>query len=66
MIQYAQTHPSIPAPYQESPLSRETIRAMQQIRGDEPCYQTDWRYFCEEQDCQWRPGCRRLVAEWRR
>lgn len=54
------------APSQPPVFSRESIRTLQRERGEEPCYQTDWRCFCDNLACEWRQGCRRLVAEWRR
>lgn len=44
---------------------RESIRALQQARGEEPCFQNDARYFCKNKDCEWSTECQKLAAEWR-
>lgn len=41
------------------------IRAVQVIRGSEPCFSTEKRYKCVE-DCEWSQNCRKLRAEWLR
>ena len=43
----------------------QMIRAIQQSRGDEPCFASDKRHDCAEM-CEWRQGCRKHVAAWLR
>lgn len=43
---------------------RVLVRAIQQALGQEPCYQTDYRYHCET-ECKW-VDCKKLVASWLR
>jgi hypothetical protein len=43
----------------------ELIRAIQALRGDEPCFSTDKRYDCRE-NCEWQENCRKLRAVWLR
>ena len=42
------------------------VRAWQIERGTEACFLTERRLYCQEQHCQWRKECCRLVAVWRR
>ncbi|MGX2040575.1 hypothetical protein ACWJKU_10655 [Methylocaldum sp. MU1018] len=42
------------------------VRAVQRAQGQSPCYRSDERFFCPDQDCPWRHPCRKLVAAWRR
>jgi hypothetical protein len=30
------------------------------------CFRTDERFLCDRLDCEWRPLCCQLIAEWRR
>lgn len=46
-------------------LQPSEIRAMQQQRGEEPCFCTDKRYSCSKQ-CDLRKDCLRLRAVWLR
>lgn len=43
----------------------ELVRAVQALRGDEPCFSTDKRYDCKE-NCEWQENCRKLRAVWLR
>lgn len=43
----------------------ELIRAIQALRGEEPCFSTDKRYDCTDV-CEWRQNCRKLRAVWLR
>lgn len=43
----------------------ELIRAIQALRGEEPCFSTDKLYNCTEV-CEWRQNCRKLMAVWLR
>lgn len=48
-------------------LSQKTlVRAIQKVRGEEPCFLTDKRYACKNEECEWRENCRKLVAVWLR
>lgn len=47
-------------------LSRQSVLALQKSRGQTPCFQTEERYFCQRNDCEWRGQCRGLLAAWRR
>lgn len=41
------------------------VRAIQQARGDTPCFLSDKRYDCAG-TCEWASDCKPLVAEWLR
>jgi len=43
----------------------QLIRAIQQQRGEQPCFATDKRDDCAE-ICEWRRDCRKLMAVWLR
>jgi hypothetical protein len=34
--------------------------------GHEPCFRSDRRHQCAEQDCRWRADCLAMCAQWRR
>lgn len=40
------------------------VREVQQALGQEPCYRTDQRYYCEKA-CEW-VCCKKLTAAWLR
>ncbi len=42
------------------------IRAIQKASHRRSCFQTEYRHFCEDETCQWRHECRKLVAVWHR
>ena len=44
----------------------QLIRHIQLMRGDDPCYTTDKRYDCTDNNCEWRRDCRKLRAVWLR
>jgi len=35
---------------------RELIRSIQEMQGEEPCFQTG-KAFCDRYDCGWRSDC---------
>jgi hypothetical protein len=41
------------------------IRAIQKAHGQDDCFRTDQRFFCRNQECEWRSKCLKLVASWR-
>ena len=43
----------------------QTVRAIQQRLGMDPCFRTDKRLTCDR-SCRFRPDCCGLVAEWMR
>jgi hypothetical protein len=56
-----------PVKFYYNSLSRTSvIRKIQTARGLDPCYLTEKRLLCGETTCEWRKGCRRLVAVWKR
>ena len=46
--------------------NNELIRAIQNHRGETPCFMTEHRFTCRIQHCEWRGDCRKLIAVWRR
>jgi len=42
------------------------VRAIQRAQRRTPCYRTEERFQCADQDCEWRRSCLKLVAAWRR
>ena len=42
------------------------VRALQLAEGRQACFRTEQRLLCENEECEWRQSCRRLVAAWRR
>lgn len=40
------------------------IREIQKISHHRPCFQSRIRADCEEDDCQWRSECQKLIAFW--
>lgn len=44
-------------------LSR-LIRAIQDLRGEEPCFATGKRSECTNANCEWREDCRELAGIW--
>ncbi len=47
-------------------LNFELVREIQNVCRHRPCFQTENRMLCEDQDCKWRPECRKLIAVWTR
>jgi len=45
---------------------RQLTLAIQKARGEDSCFLSDKRTRCADVECEWRPGCLRLIAEWRR
>lgn len=41
----------------------QTIRNIQLVRGQEPCFATAKRHGCTE-PCEWAKECRKLRAQW--
>lgn len=46
--------------------AKQLVLAIQKARGEETCFLSDHRIQCRDHECEWRPDCIRLVAEWRR
>lgn len=42
------------------------IRTLQQFAGATPCFATDIRFSCRDQNCLWRAECLRPIAAWLR
>lgn len=42
------------------------IRQQQRNAGQEACFATDRRYFCQDYECALRRDCVKLKAAWRR
>jgi hypothetical protein len=42
------------------------VRLTQLAEGRQACFRTEQRLLCENEECEWRRSCRRLVAAWRR
>jgi hypothetical protein len=50
----------------DMPLNEpKLIRAIQKAQGLDDCFRTDQRFFCKNEDCEWRDRCFKLVASWR-
>lgn len=45
---------------------RWSIWSAQLAAGREPCFATETRFVCDDEDCIWRTRCLRLRAEWLR
>ncbi|MEE9425204.1 MAG: hypothetical protein V3V18_09530 [Methylococcales bacterium] len=45
---------------------QDIVRSVQEIKGHQPCFQSDERHYCVEYDCEWRTECMKLVAAWMR
>jgi hypothetical protein len=50
----------------ETKQSAAMIRIEQTLSGHEGCFMTEKRLFCQEESCDLRGRCRRLVAVWKR
>ena len=46
------------------PGTPSRIRRLQLQVGEEPCFRTEKRYTCRDQDCRFSAECRRRVASW--
>ncbi|CAG1023471.1 hypothetical protein DOJK_02386 [Patescibacteria group bacterium] len=44
----------------------ELIRAIQDATHHRACFQTEQSSNCQENDCHWKPKCKRLIAIWHR
>lgn len=44
----------------------ELIRAIQDATHHRPCFQSEQSSNCDENDCHWKPKCKRLIAIWHR
>lgn len=42
------------------------VRSIQAAQGHPECFQTDLRYLCKDQNCEWKRECKKLIAEWLR
>ncbi len=47
-------------------LEAKLIHEIQIFCRHRPCFQTETKDFCAEQDCEWRRDCRKLIAIWHR
>jgi len=47
-------------------LEAKLIREIQLFCRHRPCFQTENKNYCTEQDCQWRKECHKLIAIWHR
>jgi hypothetical protein len=45
--------------------SKHVVHEIQRTQGREPCYLTDFRYYCKKA-CEWSGDCLSLRAEWLR
>lgn len=41
----------------------QLIRNIQLLRGKDPCFSSERRYFCTDV-CEWSSECRKLRAQW--
>ena len=41
----------------------QLIRNIQLLRGKDPCFSSEKRYFCTDV-CEWSSECRKLRAQW--
>jgi len=45
-------------------LKIELIQSIQSATHHRPCFRSNLRLICHENDCIWRSECRKLIAEW--
>lgn len=42
----------------------DLIQSIQNAVHDRPCFRANLDMVCDEEGCQWRDECKKLVAEW--